>query len=168
VVVAEAPTRSHPAVCMPEPSRAVPTGHRDDVEHMMWSKPPAVFDRPVYELPKSCGRRLVVCPSVMRQADGIAHSVLGVRLERDVMAQSSEESYCTMYGLPDFGVPLGGFDGLYFAHFDVMPAVVATVASHHGRGAFIVPERSFDGPSIGRVFGKPNYRGSGSFCRGRS
>jgi hypothetical protein len=144
----------------PTASRMMPPGHRDDVERLSLSHPPAVCEditRPRYTLPVCAQDRFKICPSVMKQADGFAHALLGVRFERDVLAKRHAESYCSAFGAPGLGVPLSGFDGLYFLHFDDLPEVIATMASHHARGAIVVPKRSFGGPTISGVYGKPKY-----------
>ena len=86
-------------------------------------------------------------PSVWTQVDGYLHAYLGVRLERDLFALSSATSACVAYGVPPQHIPAGAFDGLYFTTPADMPAVVAAVASWHGRGAFVVPaDPSVAGP----------------------
>ena len=138
----------------------VPHGHRDDVVSIKFSAPATVairhvsatFEGPTYTLKTSVRPRLKLCSSIVRTADGLAYSLLGVRFERDVMARSEEESYCPYFGAPFEGIPLSGFDGFYHAHFSELPHIVATVASHHGRGAFVVPAACFGGPTLRGVY----------------
>ena len=76
--------------------------------------------------------------SLVAQLDGILYKELKVCLEVDVLASSAGEAVSQHWGAPTHGVPLGAVEGLYWGPTVSMPAVVAAVASQHGRGLFIV------------------------------
>lgn len=113
----------------------------------------AVFDEICTSLPAVRGKRRSLAPSIFNQLDGVCHSILGMRLERDVLARSADYSGRPVRGPPDPFIPLSAFDGLYFGPAAILPAVVAAVASHHGRGVFIVCKNGDVGPTIGRIHG---------------
>ena len=102
--------------------------------------PPRCFDTPCPVFPRPGQSRPLLQSSVWTQVDGYLYAYLGVRLERDLYAVSPATSACVAFGLPGQHIPAGAFDGLYFTSPADMPAVVAAVASWHGRGAFVVPE----------------------------
>ena len=101
--------------------------------------PPRCFDTPCPVFPRPGQSRPLLQPSIWIQVDGYLYAYLGVRLERDLYAVSPATSACVAFGLPGQHIPAGAFDGLYFTAPADMPAVVAAVASWHGRGAFVVP-----------------------------
>jgi hypothetical protein len=146
--------------------REVRGKHRESVETLHDTAPPVVFEGVVQlPLPELCQKRLQLNPTVVAQVDGLMYTCLGVRLERDVLACNDAESRCPDWGSPPPYLPLSGFDGFYSAPFRVMPQVVAAVASHHGRGAFMVPvwkngrKPRWAMANIGRVQGKKKRHG---------
>ena len=111
--------------------------------------------------------------SQIAQADGLLYKEVRVRIERDVMAPSMVAAASKCWGPPPAGVPLGAVEGLYWAPRQDMPAVVAAVASQHGRGLFVVtpPSECEDQSVIGNIFdsdtpgGKARHEGWYDFLR---
>ena len=92
----------------------------------------------VSPLPQS-PRRIRVCPSIISQIDAGLFKLYNVRLERDVMAGSDQESYTTFYGLPPYlSISMG--TNLFVHDPELMPRVVNTAARHRANGVFIVPQ----------------------------
>ena len=128
------------------PSRFLSHPHCESIQVPKESSPPVriatvyVSSRPGPELslPSPSNRRPTIDKSVVLQLGGLVWKCLGIRLERDVMASSENESHCKFYGHPPKFIPLSAFDGFYLAPLDDLPRVISTVASHHGRGVFIV------------------------------
>ena len=77
-----------------------------------------------------------------------------MRLEHDVLALKEDHSFCKFFGPPPSFLPFTGFDGFYLGDFSSLPEVVATVASFHARGVFIIPVWPQRGPKIGKVYGR--------------
>ena len=87
--------------------------------------------------------------SVIAQCDGLMYSLLGVRVERDVLAPDSTSSYTESWGVPQYTC-LSSCVGMYYTEFNHLPTVVAMAMSHRALGLFIVPEW----PSHGRLIRK--------------
>ena len=97
--------------------------------------------------------------SLIAQMDGILYKELKVRPEVDVLATSVSQAVSPHWGVPTNGVPLGAIEGLYWGPATAMPAVVAAVASQHGRGLFVLSPPS-KGAGISHLVG--NILGSNS------
>jgi hypothetical protein len=85
--------------------------------------------------------------SLVLQIDGLIFKCQGGRIERDVFAQHDNVAVCKLRGRLPFE-SAGSFLGWYAAAVEMMPEVVATVASHRGLGVFVVPLEDEGGPSI--------------------
>ena len=94
---------------------------------------------PCWALP-AASRSFAMDFSIISQIDGLCAKCLGsgARIERDVMATTSASAVTGPYGCPPW-LSTSSFCGIYFCDFRFMPNVVASVASHHGYGVFIVP-----------------------------
>jgi hypothetical protein len=71
------------------------------------------------------------------QIDGLADYLFGVRVERDVMALSLDESVCSTSGLTPFEC-LGEVASLFYAPMDLMPQVTAAAKTHDACGVFVL------------------------------
>lgn len=78
--------------------------------------------------------------SIISQIDGLAYSLAGVRIERDVLAASGSVSYSPNYGMLQFEC-CSSFFGLYFTAPSLIPEVVLSAAMCRACGVFIVPIR---------------------------
>ena len=76
--------------------------------------------------------------SLAAQVDGIMYSLLGIRMERDVLAPSSDASLCPFFGRA-LTEPLTAFCGLYFGEPRAVAEAVAQCVTQHAVGAFVVP-----------------------------
>ena len=70
--------------------------------------------------------------SIVAQVDGILHSIVGVRIDRDVLAPSAAGSVCLFFGRA-LVEPMAAFCGIYFGESG------AVADAQHVMGAFVVP-----------------------------
>ena len=90
--------------------------------------------------------------SILLQADALLFALLGVRLERDVLAPQAADSHNMFIG--DLGcVSWSTFIGLYWADMALMPEVVAVASAHQACGLFLAPSAGSPG-SPGFVCGE--------------
>jgi hypothetical protein len=75
------------------------------------------------------------------------YSLLGLRLERDVLATPGMVSFNIFRGCSLSS--LSTFIGLYWGDIGLMPEAVAVAKSHHACGAFVVPSSKSSGPLTG-------------------
>ena len=78
--------------------------------------------------------------SFISQIDGLAYSLAGVRIERDVLAASNTVSYTPNYGMLSFEF-CASFFGLYFTASSLIPEVIISAAKCRACGVFVVPVR---------------------------
>lgn len=79
--------------------------------------------------------------SIISQIDGLAYSLAGVRIERDVvLAASATVSYAPNYGMLSFEC-CASFFGFYFTASPLIPEVVLSAARCRACGIFVVPVR---------------------------
>ena len=76
--------------------------------------------------------------SIVSQLDGLVYALLGVRIERDILAASAAVSHTKFFGRRVFE-SLSSFIGLYHSTLMAMPAAVRLACRHHAAGMFIVP-----------------------------
>ena len=108
-------------------AKAFPSGPRDPTPlTKQWVLPSFLLPRPKIPL------------SAIAQIDGLLHSCLGVRIERDVCALSSEDAFCDVFGRDDL-LATSTFVGLYVCNFDLLAETVNVVATNNSCGLFVVP-----------------------------
>ena len=98
-------------------------------------------------LPSFPSSRPSIPLSAIAQMDGLLHSCLGVRIERDVCASSLEQAFCGVFGRSAL-LAASTYVGLYVCQFDMLAATVNVVATNNGCGLFIVPTWPDHGPQI--------------------
>ena len=76
--------------------------------------------------------------SLVAQMDGIMYSILGIRIERDVLAPSAADSVCPFFGRASVE-PLTAFCGFYFGDPEAVAHAVAQCVQQHAVGTFVVP-----------------------------
>ena len=76
--------------------------------------------------------------SIVAQVDGILHSIVGVRIDRDVLAPSAAGSVCLFFGRA-LVEPMAAFCGIYFGESGAVDDAVAQCVAQHAMGAFVVP-----------------------------
>ena len=78
--------------------------------------------------------------SIISQIDGILYSLLGLRVERDALATSAEESMCLFFGLPP-AVPWSAFTSVFFEDFSekAIAAMIAHAKEDRVLSVFILP-----------------------------
>lgn len=86
--------------------------------------------------------------SVVSQMDGLIFSVLGGRLEWDVLATSRSSAVCEVFGRKPY-MSCSSALGWYLCDFSQIHLMVAMVASHRGCGAFVVPSKPVEGAMLG-------------------
>lgn len=84
------------------------------------------------------GGRPVLPFSVVAQMDALVFSLLGVRLERDVLASPGDASFFRFGGWKRWE-SLSSFCGFYMGALEAMPRVVALMISHLACGLVVVP-----------------------------
>jgi hypothetical protein len=116
--------------------------HRESVEVLHRTSPPEARHEwprlgapPLRTIPRRSWR---VNFSLVSQIDGLLYHLRGLRLERDVMATSREDSYCPFFGRHHFESS-SSFIGLYMSDFHLLPAAIEEAARHHAFGVFVVP-----------------------------
>ena len=90
---------------------------------------------------RQVGRRLWVLDfSLASQIDGLAYSLLGIRIERDFFAQCEDDSLCKHYGATKF-VPTSAFFSIYFSVYnnDNISSTLARARQDQAMGFFVVP-----------------------------
>ena len=87
------------------------------------------------------------------QIDGLQFACFRLRLERDVCAQSFDDSFCTAFG-PRIS-PASTFCGLYMPNSSLLRVVLQSVTSERGYGVFIGPLSCDSWPVL---FGNTNHR----------
>ena len=83
--------------------------------------------------------------SLISQIDGLLFSLLGIRLNRDVLAPVPAEAQCAFYGRGE-SESCSAFLGLYVSDYRAVQVAVR----HHACGVFVVPQcnlPSLQGPS---------------------
>ena len=106
--------------------------------------PPLPLVPPMYGEGAVCtqlGVGLLYIPfSVVSQIDGCMHSLLGLRIERDVTASSASASCCRDFGCPPH-MSWSSFIGIHFPGIDdgKLTQMVDTAVLHHSLGVYIVP-----------------------------
>jgi hypothetical protein len=73
------------------------------------------------------------------------HAIKRCRLERDVCAESSLQSYCTFYGRGYS--PLSTYCSLFFPSLEDAPRVLAAAIAERAKGLFIIRVSPFSGPA---------------------
>lgn len=126
----------------------------------------AAPDRPCeapWALPPGAKAAFSIDFSIISQIDGLLSKCRGARVERDMFPLSPASACCHIVGMQAFE-STGSFLGWYCCQLEVMPRVIATVASHKGLGVFVVP-RTPPGSvadrlvTVGKVGKKkPSYR----------
>ena len=101
---------------------------------------------PMYDLPGSMEIKLPwsVHFSIVSQIDGLIFSVLGGRVEWDVLATSRSSAVCDVFGREPY-MSCSSALGWYLCDFSQIHLMVAMVASHRGCGVFVVPTRPTEG-----------------------
>ena len=84
----------------------------------------------------SSARPILLDYSIIWQIDGLMHAIKRCRLERDVCAESSLQSYCTFYGRGYS--PLSTYCSLFFPSLEDAPRVLATAIAERAKGLFII------------------------------
>ena len=79
--------------------------------------------------------------SITAQIDGLLFSLLGVRLDRDVLAPSASTAQCPFYGRGQWE-SCSSFCGLYVSDGATVAKAIVVAARHHGCGVFVVPTGS--------------------------
>ena len=83
-------------------------------------------------------RKILIHPSIILQLDGLLYSVLRLRIERDVMAQSLAQSLTEIFGLASFE-SCSSFGGFFLHDSDQIPSMVRAAQRHRAYGLFIIP-----------------------------
>ena len=126
--------------------------HRDSLAVARESSPPArvklelrpavgtcdAVRIPAFSPLKVLDRRPSLPFSIVAQMDSLVYSLLGVRLERDVLCPRGEQSFFEFTGLAP-RESLSSFCGFYMTALEGMPDVVAAILSHLACGLVVVP-----------------------------
>ena len=111
--------------------------HKDSrIAEVPFLKPVVKFSlRPLQKLQFAARAR--VHHSIILQIDGLLFAVFRQRLERDVCAPSSLESFCVKYGTGDS--PASTFCGLFMPPAPMLSAVILATKHERGHGVFVGP-----------------------------
>ena len=83
--------------------------------------------------------------SITSQVDGLLFAMLGVRLERDVLACCGAESQCVEFGLGR-GESCASMVGLYVGELEEMERCVLRAVEQHACGVFVIPHERVKQP----------------------
>lgn len=114
-----------------------------------------IMTLPVWRVDTEKARSWSLEFSLVSQMDGLMFKLFGLRIERDVFAASASQSCCKFFGcnerrpwstftgtcpfLAGWWFNDATFVGIFQRGLESMPQVIATAASHHACGLFVVP-----------------------------
>ena len=119
--------------------------HREHIEVERASTPPEIILKRVTA--SRTTRRFWLDFSLVVQLDGLLYALMGLRLERDVLATCSNESSCRFFGRGEYE-SCSTFIGLYDGDWGRMHEIVDMASKHLALGVFVVPVWPGQGPKI--------------------